>query len=114
MLWIALLAEPAAGSVSGVAPLAFDLRSVEAADERPRFSLDRRGCSGEPGEIVVCARDPEEDRLRPLAGPEAELLLPPAEFGLGDTTSLNVRMEAEARPDGSVSNRIMVGVTHAF
>lgn len=81
-----------------------DLRTI-----RPRCPESR------PGEIVVCAPNPEEQRARRL--PDTYAItegLPRAEIDLGDGVSLDVHLDAGAMPNGYTANRVMVGVKFKF
>lgn len=61
-----------------------------------------------PGDVVVCARDPDQYRLKPLpAGGPADPALPKAEIGLG-RTKLAAEAEAAGLPGGIPVNRLMV------
>ncbi|WP_084384965.1 hypothetical protein [Novosphingobium naphthalenivorans] len=66
-------------------------------------------------EIVVCAPDPEKNRVRPLSGAyDGEQGLPRARMDIGEGVSLDLHLDSAAMPDGTVSNRVMVGVKIAF
>ncbi|MCT2398266.1 hypothetical protein [Novosphingobium mangrovi (ex Huang et al. 2023)] len=97
---------------------AFDLADMRSPDAPPDFSAVQKRCdaaAGRPGEIVVCAPDPERERLRALPDTYVEEpALPPARWSLGDGVSLDVHVDAAQMPDGTVSNRVMVGVKMKF
>lgn len=79
---------------------------VERIDLMRRPVVKPRCPSSSPGEIVVCAPDQEEFRLRPL--PQTYESTPTdAVIGLGENASAGVAAEA-ASVGGWTSNRIMV------
>lgn len=96
--------------------LAQTLKSVEAMDLR----AVRPRCQSMPetgGEIVVCAPDPEAERVRPLAGAEeyaTKAGLPQARWSLVEGVDLDVHAEAEVMGNGVISNRLMVGLKVGF
>lgn len=95
----------------------FDLATWEREDggEIAPHAFRRRCPVAEAGEIVVCAPDPEANRVRPL--PDTYVIeegLPRARFDLGDDASLDVHMERKELAGGVVSQRIMVGVKFGF
>ncbi|WP_260925193.1 hypothetical protein [Novosphingobium sp. 9] len=69
--------------------------------------------AGQAGEIVVCARNPEENRLRGATGPTIDPILPKTETKLGSAT-LDLHMESAGMANGQMSNRVMVGVKLPF
>lgn len=79
----------------------------------PTLTIVRPRCSPAPaGEIVVCAANPERNRLRPLPDvPEPGL--PKASRPLGEGVVADIHNE-RAAVSGWPSNRIMVGVTFGF
>lgn len=79
-----------------------DLRTI-----KPRCPV------GTPGEIVVCATDPEKERARPLPEAVSEAL-PRAEIDVGGGVSLDVHLDSGALPNGYSANRVMVGVKFKF
>ncbi|KPH64435.1 hypothetical protein ACLIMP_05315 [Novosphingobium aerophilum] len=94
---------------------AFDLRQLRAPPDA-RFSAVRPRCpEARSGEIVVCAPDPERERLRPLPeGYDIPEGPPRLEMKLDETTSADVHLEAQVFPNGTVSNRLMVGLKKKF
>ncbi|MEE4453769.1 hypothetical protein [Novosphingobium resinovorum] len=88
---------------------AFDLAQL-AQDGGPDLRVVKPRCPvGRAGEIVVCAQNPEKERLRPLPDMyETEEGLPRAEVGLGENSSLGVELESATLGGGQVSNRAMV------
>ena len=95
---------------------AFDLAQVDAAPGKIDLRTIKPRCpEGKPGEIVVCATDPEKERARPLTGPDAEGQgLPRAEFDLGNGVSMDVHFDAATLPNGYTANRVMVGFKIKF
>jgi len=97
---------------------AFDLSQVRQAADLPSFRALPPKCdpaASATGEIVVCAPDPESERLRPLKGDyKADDGLPRAELDLGDGVSTGVDLQAARLPDGTVSNRVMAHVKIKF
>jgi hypothetical protein len=95
--------------------VSFDLAQLPSGDDRPGLRVVRPRCpEGRPGEIVVCAPNPEKERLRPL--PDTYVVeegLPRAELGLGDNATLDMHVDQAALP-GAVSNRVMVGAKIKF
>ncbi|KHK89366.1 hypothetical protein [Novosphingobium malaysiense] len=102
--------------VMAQAPVPFDLADVSGDDVGLDLKVVKPRCPLSSGhEIVVCAPDPEANRLRPL--PDTYVTqggLPRAEVDLGGGASLDLHVDSAAMPDGSVSNRVMVGVKVAF
>jgi hypothetical protein len=94
---------------------AFDLAQIPSGDEGIVFRVVRRRCpEGRPGEIVVCAGNPEKERVRPLQGTYVtEEGLPRAEMDLGENATLDLHVEQNVMP-GAVSNRVMVGAKIKF
>ena len=94
----------------------FDLALLPKEDETLDLRAVKPRCPVSTGkEIVVCAPDPEENRLRPL--PDTYVVaegMPRAQVGLGDGVTLDVHVDAAAMPDGTVSNRIMIGTKIKF
>lgn len=93
----------------------FDLRQMRSSPGAS-FSAVRPRCpEGRAGEIVVCAPDPEKERLRPLPeGYEIAEGPPRLEMKLDENTSTDVHLDSAAFPNGTVSNRLMVGVKRKF
>ncbi|WP_159976886.1 MULTISPECIES: hypothetical protein [unclassified Novosphingobium] len=89
----------------------FDLGQLPTDDGNVDLRAVKPRCpEGRPGEIVVCAPDPEKDRIRPL--PDTYVVeegLPRAALDLGGGVSVDVHAEAVAMPGGAVSNRLMIG-----
>lgn len=89
-------------------PAMFDL--AQLADKGVDLRAVRRRCpEGRPGEIVVCAPDPEKQRVRPL--PDTYVIpegLPRAQVGLSENQSIGVELESAGLGGGQVSNRAMV------
>lgn len=79
-----------------------DLRTI-----KPRCPM------GQPGEIVVCATDPEKERVRPLPDTTDEAL-PRAEIDVGGGVTLDVHLDSGALPNGYTANRVMVGIRFKF
>lgn len=106
---------PAAPAASEQIVDAFDLRQMRSAPGMS-FSVVRARCpEGRPGEIVVCAPDPDRERVQPLPQDfEMPSAVPRLETKLDENTSADVRLQAQAFPDGSVSQRVMVGVKRKF
>ncbi|MDE8652949.1 hypothetical protein [Novosphingobium album (ex Liu et al. 2023)] len=99
------LAQPAAGG--------FDLADLAARSDAPDFRIGRPRCAdSRPGEIVVCAPDPERDRLRAL--PDLPAPPPPGEIALSDSARLGAHVEANTLANGMTSNRVMVDVKIRF
>ncbi|MCJ2187753.1 hypothetical protein [Novosphingobium beihaiensis] len=94
----------------------FDLATIRHKDSSLDLHIRKRRCPvATGGEIVVCAPDPEENRVRPLPDTyKVEEGLPPARISLGDGASLDVHVESAVMPGGTVSNRVMVGLKLGF
>ncbi len=94
---------------------AFDLRQMRRSPGAS-FSVTRPRCpEGRAGEIVVCAPDPEKERLRPLPeGYDIPEGPPRLDMKLDENTTADVHLQAERFPNGMVSNRLMVGVKRKF
>lgn len=94
----------------------FDLASLPRDSKTLDLRAVKPRCPVSTGkEIVVCAPDPEENRLRPL--PDTYVVeegMPRAQLGLGDGVTLDVHVDAAVMPDGTVSNRIMIGTKIKF
>ncbi|WP_395330465.1 hypothetical protein WBP06_17940 [Novosphingobium sp. BL-8H] len=94
---------------------AFDLAQLRTPGRNGLTILRRRCPEGRPGEIVVCAPDPEADRLRPL--PDTYKVtegLGRAERQIAPGVVADVHMDSVAMPAGAVSNRVMAGVKIGF
>ncbi|TCM17304.1 hypothetical protein EDF56_106421 [Novosphingobium sp. PhB165] len=94
---------------------AFDLARLRG-DDGNAITLVRKRCpEGKPGEIVVCAPDPEANRLRAL--PDTYQVtegLGRAERQIAPGVVADVHMDSVTMPGGVVSNRVMAGVKIAF
>lgn len=94
---------------------AFDLAQLPRREQGIDLRAVKPRCpAGRSGEIVVCAPDPEKNRVRPL--PDTYVVaegLPRAELGLGENASIDVHVEQHAMP-GAASNRVMVGAKLKF
>lgn len=88
---------------------------VSGAKPGPRpFSVLRPRCGLEPDaptdEIIVCAPDEEQFRLRPIPElPDA----PPASIAIGDNAQISGRVEG-AMIGGVPSNRVMIDLKLKF
>jgi hypothetical protein len=111
----AIDAAPSAPTVTEQTVDAFDLRQMRAPPPAG-FSVIRPRCpEGKPGEIVVCAPDPEQERLPPLSTDYSIPDGPPrARLDIGGVTSIDVHLDSASMPDGSKSQRVMVGVKRKF
>lgn len=92
-----------------IAAPVFDLAEMPNGKEVDLRAVKPRCPQGRPGEIVVCAPDPEKERVRPL--PDTYVTaegLPRAQMGLGENSSVGVELEAAGLGAGQVSNRAMV------
>lgn len=74
--------------------------SPPAPQERVPVTRRPRSCDSEPGEIVVCAVDPEPFRLRRIERPEGIRDGNPASFRIG---AVEGRVEAEQHGPPSAS-----------
>lgn len=95
---------------------AFDLAQLPSGDDGLDLRAVKPRCPvGRPGEIVVCAPDPEKNRVRPqpdtYAGEEG---LPRAELGLGENASIDLHLDKSTMPNGQTANRIMIGAKIKF
>jgi len=110
----AIDAMPSAPLASEQTVDSFDLRQMRSSPGA--FSVVRPRCpEGRPGEIVVCAPDPEKKRLRALPYDfEMPSAVPRLEMKLDENTSADLHLQAERFPNGMVSNRLMVGVKRKF
>ncbi|WP_285016782.1 hypothetical protein [Novosphingobium sp. fls2-241-R2A-195] len=90
------------------APL-FDLAQMPQDGTVNLHAVKPRCPVGRPGEIVVCATNPEKERLRPLPDTyETPDGLPRAQMGLSENSSLGVELDSATLGSGQVSNRAMV------
>lgn len=107
---------PAPPAIEQPAAADFDLGQVERKDGTIEWHAIRRDClAAKPGEIVVCAPDPAQDRLLPLRGDYAvEAGLPRAETGIAKGTTLGVEAQSAALANGMTANRVMVGIKIKF
>jgi len=94
----------------------FDLAQLSVADQAADFRAVRPRCPvGRPGEIVVCAPDPEKERLRALPQDYAVTEgLPRAELGIAGGVSLDVHLDSATLAGGQTANRVMVGAKIKF
>jgi hypothetical protein len=94
---------------------AFDLAQLPRGEGGPDLRAVRPRCPvGRAGEIVVCATNPEANRVRPL--PDTYVVeegLPRAQLGLGENASIDLHLDQQVMP-GAVSNRVMVGAKLKF
>ncbi|WP_395393221.1 hypothetical protein WBP07_18450 [Novosphingobium sp. BL-8A] len=94
---------------------AFDLARLRTSD-RNGITIVRKRCpEGRPGEIVVCAPDPEANRVHPL--PDTYKVtegLGRAERQIAPGVVADVHLDSVAMPSGVVSNRVMAGVKIGF
>ncbi|MFC0682975.1 hypothetical protein [Novosphingobium clariflavum] len=93
----------------------FDLATLRAEESTVLIVVPRRCPVGKPGEIVVCAPNPEADRLRPL--PDTYVVtegLGRAERQIAPGTMAGVDMSSVAMPGGVVSNRVMFNLKMGF
>ena len=99
---------------------AFDLAQTLKSDEAMDLRALRPRCqstSETGGEILVCAPDPESERIRPLAGAEdyaAKAGLPQARWSIAEGVDLDIHTDAATMGNGVVSNRLMVGIKLGF
>lgn len=110
------IAEPPPPPPPAIEAAAFDLAQMPSGDDRIDLHAVRRRCpEGRPGEIVVCAPDPEKERLRPLPDTYAvEEGLPRAEMQLSDTVGLDAHLDSATLGAGQTTQRIMVGAKIKF
>lgn len=98
--------------------IASDFDLAEAGEEDGSIDLRtiRPRCpTSKAGEIVVCARDPEEGRARRLPDTYAvDEALPRAEIDVGGGVSLDLHLDGGTLPNGYTANRVMVGVKFKF
>ncbi|MBT0669927.1 hypothetical protein HT136_16295 [Novosphingobium profundi] len=112
------LEAPAPSAVTGPA---FDLATLDANEPDHSFHAVRPRCTraSRPGEIVVCAPDPEAERLGDTGGfrgytaPEGKGL-PRAAIDFGEGARLDLHLDTAVLPNGMVSNRVMVGIKVPF
>ncbi len=112
---------PVPPALSIPAESVFDLSELPAMalPAAPGAWVPRCSPATAPNEIVVCAPDPDAQRLAGAGGlhgflpPEAQGP-PRAAWKLGDTLEMDLHVEAQALPSGLVSNRLMMGVKIAF
>lgn len=111
----AIDAAPAAPAASEQIVDTFDLRRMRSAPGMS-FSAVRPRCpEGRPGEIVVCAPDPDRERVQPLPQEfEMPSTVPRLEMKLDENTTADLHLQAEVFPNGTVSNRVIVGVKRKF
>lgn len=96
-------------------PEAFDLAALaRPADPVPLRIIRPRCEPAASNEIVVCAPDPQRERLTPGAGAQGPApALPPATFDLGGGMSLDVRAQSVDLP-GAGGGRAMVDLRIHF
>lgn len=98
----------------------FDLSSLATQDGTIDFDIVRRRCSSatRPGEIVVCAPDPDADRLGDATGFKGYEYVeegpPRAAWKLNESVELDIHTDAETLGNGVVSKRVMVGAKITF
>lgn len=95
---------------------AFDLEQVGQGPGGVDLKTVTRRCpKAAPGEIVVCAPDPEKERARDLPDTYVtDETLPRAEIDMGKGVSLDVHVDSGALPNGYTANRVMAGVKIKF
>lgn len=94
---------------------AFDLAQLRASDRIGVTIVPRRCPEGRPGEIVVCAPDPEANRVHAL--PDTYKVTEGfgrAEREIAPGVVADVHLDSVTMPGGTVSNRVMAGVKIAF
>lgn len=94
---------------------AFDLSRLRGDESSGIVIVKPRCPAGKPGEIVVCAPNPEADRLRPL--PDTYVVtegLGRAEREIAPGVVAGVDMSSVAMPGGVVSNRVMFNLKIGF
>lgn len=93
----------------------FDLADLGTEEKTIDFSVVQRRCApaSRPGEIVVCAPDPEAERLGTIAGAQdfapSETGPPRAAIKLTENIEADVHLDSYGLPNGMVSNRVMFG-----
>ncbi|TYC92491.1 hypothetical protein [Novosphingobium sp. BW1] len=98
----------------------FDLADLGTEENTIDFRVVQRRCAraSRPGEIVVCAPDPEAERLGTISGAqdfEPSGNGPPrAAIKLTENIEADIHVDPYGLPNGMVSNRVMVGVKVAF
>lgn len=94
----------------------FDLAQLQSgASELDLRAVKPRCPIGRPGEIVVCAPDPKQNRTKPQ--PDAYAMeegLPRAELGLGENASIDIHLDKMVMPTGQTASRVMVGAKIKF
>lgn len=94
---------------------AFDLARLASDDDLDLRAVRPRCPEGRAGEIVVCAPDPEKERVRPLPDTYVVPDGPPrAEWQLSDTVSLDAHLDSATMANGQTAQRIMVGAKIKF
>ncbi|MYL96352.1 hypothetical protein GR702_01005 [Novosphingobium sp. FGD1] len=94
---------------------AFDLEQMAPAQGGDFRAVKPRCPQGRPGEIVVCAPDPEKERVRPLPDTYVVADGPPrAEIQLNDAVTLDAHLDSATMPNGQTAQRIMVGAKIKF
>ncbi|MCJ2184677.1 hypothetical protein MTR62_18570 [Novosphingobium sp. 1949] len=98
----------------------FDLGKLDNPERTIDLSSVQRRCrpASDRREIVVCAPDPDAQRLGRsdgFKGLENRDNGPwQAQWGLTDSLALGTRLEAATMPDGTISNRVMVDLKIKF
>ncbi|KQM18328.1 hypothetical protein [Novosphingobium sp. Leaf2] len=93
---------------------AFDLKPATASGGMDLRAIKPRCAPAAGGEIVVCAPDPEKERLRALPDTfVADEALPRARRDLGGGADIGVRLDQQ-RLGGVQSNRVMVDLNFKF
>lgn len=93
---------------------AFDLKPAPVSGGVDLRAIKPRCTPATRDEIVVCAADPEKERLRPLPDTfVADEALPRAQRDLGGGAALDVHLEQQ-QLGGAQSNRVMVGLNFKF
>lgn len=107
---------PTSPALEQFMPADFNLAASEPAEPNLDLRIVRRRCpEGRAQEIVVCAPDPNRDRLRPLKQDYSVTEgLPRAEGEIANGVSLGVDAEGAAMANGVVSNRVMARVKMKF
>lgn len=116
----AAVAIPAPGLVARSNAEPFDLATLDNPERTIDVSSVQRRCrpASATREIVVCAPDPDAERLGRTDGfngfEPGESAPWKAQWGLTDSLALGTRLEAATMPDGTISNRVMVDLKITF
>ncbi|MBS0482438.1 MAG: hypothetical protein JSR96_09855 [Proteobacteria bacterium] len=101
------LEAPPQPPLEAAAPLAAQHGSAPERFQIPIVTPNPERCPpARPGEIVVCAADPESFRMRPIVPPGRDPA-PPNQIRLGENSSVETGVE-QATVGGWSSNRAMV------